>query len=82
MNKKTVKYTDEPLGEVKIIRDFLPKPEELVMKEKTIKVTLVLSKSTVDFFKKKAKKHHAQYQKMIRLLLDQYTEHYKQDKSA
>jgi|LakMenEpi03Aug12_release.lakeMendotaPanAssembly.Ray.scaffolds.fasta_scaffold3314629_2 hypothetical protein len=25
-----IKYTDEPIGEVKVIEDFLPSPDELV----------------------------------------------------
>ncbi|QII12359.1 hypothetical protein KsCSTR_29800 [Candidatus Kuenenia stuttgartiensis] len=28
--KNKIKYTDEPLGEIRIIDDFLPSPEELV----------------------------------------------------
>lgn len=71
--KEKIKYTDEPLGKVKVIPDFLPSPEELALKDETVKVTLSLSKSSVDFFKKEAKKHHTQYQKMIRRLLDEYT---------
>ena len=74
--RKKVKYTDEPLGQVRIVDDFLPSPKELVFKEDNVKVTITLSKSSVDFFKKEAKKNHTQYQKMIRRLLDVYTEHH------
>ena len=70
---KEVKYTDEPLGKLRVVDDFLPAPENLVFKEENVKVTITLSKSSIDFFKKAAKKHHTQYQKMIRNLLDQYT---------
>lgn len=73
---RKIKYTDESIGEIKIISDFLPSPEELVMKEDTEKVTLSLTKSSIDFFKKVAKKNHTQYQKMIRNLLNQYAELY------
>ena len=69
-------YTDEPLGNVHVIDDFLPTPEELVFKEDNVKVTLGLSKRSVEFFKKEAKKHHTQYQKMIRRLLDLYATHH------
>ena len=31
---KEIKYTDEPIGDVKIIPDFLPSPAELVAKPK------------------------------------------------
>lgn len=82
MKKHSVKYTDEDLGDVEIIDDFLPSPKDLVLKEETIKITLSVSKSSIDFFKKRAKKHHSQYQKMIRALLDAYVQHYKHDKTA
>jgi len=71
--KKKIKYTDEPMGKVKVVSDFLPTPEELVLKDETVKVTIALSKASVDFFKNEAKKHNTQYQKMIRKLLDEYT---------
>lgn len=73
--KEKIKYTDEPMGKVKVISDFLPSPEELVLKNETVKVTITLSKTSVDFFKKEAKKYNTQYQKMIRRLLDEYTAH-------
>ncbi len=82
MKKQTVKYTNETIGKVEIIKDFLPKPEDLIFKDQTVKVTLALSKSSVNFFKMQAKKHHFQYQKMIRILLDQYSERYGKNKSA
>ena len=74
--KKKIKYTFEKLGEVEIIEDFLPKPEDLVLKENTVKVTLNLSKSSVEFFKEIARKHGSRYQKVIRNLIDNYTSHY------
>jgi predicted DNA binding CopG/RHH family protein len=77
MPKKKIKYTDEPIGKIKIIDDFLPSPEKLAMKEESIKVTLTLSKKSIDFFKEEANMHRAQYQKMIRVLLDKYVNHYK-----
>jgi predicted DNA binding CopG/RHH family protein len=70
--KKTVKYTDGEIGDLKVVQDFLPLPHELAFKEDQVKVTIGLSKSSVDFFKQEAKKHHTQYQKMIRRLLDLY----------
>jgi predicted DNA binding CopG/RHH family protein len=73
MGAKT-KYTDEPLGKLRVVPDFLPSPEELVPREDTVKVTIALSKSSIAFFKREAEKHHTQYQKMIRRLLDAYTE--------
>jgi predicted DNA binding CopG/RHH family protein len=70
--KKKIRYTDEPIGKVKIISDFLPSPEELVLKDETVKITIALSKASVEFFKNEAKKYNTQYQKMIRRFLDEY----------
>jgi predicted DNA binding CopG/RHH family protein len=70
--KKPIEYTDEPLGELKIVPDFLPKPEALVFKEEKVQITLSLSKVSFEFFKTEAKKHQIQYQEMIRHLLDNY----------
>ena len=72
MNAK-IKYTDEPLGNLEVIADRLPSPEELAFRQETVKVTISLSKSSVDFFKQEAKKHNTKYQQMIRRLLDAYT---------
>lgn len=74
--KRKINYTDEPLGEIRVVDDFLPSPKELVFKEDNVKVTITLSKTSIEFFKKEAKKNHTQYQKMIRRLLDVYTEHH------
>ncbi len=68
----TTKYSDEPMDDVKIIQDFLPSPQELALKEETVKVTIALSKRSVDFFKDQASNYKTQYQKLIRRLLDEY----------
>ena len=70
--KRKIKYTDEPLGKINVVRDFLPPPEELAFKQENVKVTMTLSKSSVEFFKKVAHKYHSPYQKMIRSLIDAY----------
>lgn len=70
--KEKIKYTDEPMDNVKVVADFLPSIEELVFKEETVKVTISLSKTSVEFFKEVAHKNRTQYQKMIRRLLDEY----------
>jgi len=67
---------DEPMDKVKIIPDFLPSPEELALKEETVKITISLSKASIEFFKNEAKKYNTQYQKMIRRLLDEYAVHH------
>ena len=72
--KPKIVYTDEPMGDVKVVADFLLSPAELAFREDDVKVTLVLSKSSVEFFKSEASKHQTQYQRMIRRLLDSYVE--------
>ncbi len=78
--KRKIKYTDEPLGDLKIVKDFLPPPEKLALKEENLKVTLSLNKTSVEYFKREAQKHHTSYQRMIRRLLDWYAR--QQQKSA
>jgi len=71
---KKVTYTDEPIGQVKVIADFLPSPADLAFQDEGVKITLALSKKSVEFFKSEAAKHHTQYQRMIRRLLDAYVD--------
>lgn len=73
MSTKT-NYTNEPLGEIRVVPDFLPSPSELAFREEGVKVTLALSKKSVEFFKAEASRHHTQYQRMIRRLLDAYVD--------
>ena len=76
--KKRIRYTDEPLGNAEVVKDFLPPPEKLVLREDNVKVTIALSKSSVSFFKKIAKKHRTPYQAMIRRILNLYADKYGQ----
>ena len=69
-----IRYTNEPLGDLRVIPDFLPSPDELAVREEGVKVTIALSKKSVEFFKSEATKHRTQYQRMIRRLLDVYTD--------
>lgn len=59
---KKISYTDEPLGEVAVIADFLPSPADLAFHDEGVKITLTPSKRSVDFFKHEASKHQTQYQ--------------------
>ena len=70
--KNKITYTDEPMGKVRVVTDFLPSPEQLAFKEEKIKITISLSRASLDFFKKQADRHKTAYQKMIRNLLDAY----------
>lgn len=74
MSGKIVKYTEGELGKVKVVKDFLPSPDKLVLRESNVKVTLSLSKRSVDFFKREAGKRRVPYQRMIRALVDAYAE--------
>jgi len=70
--KKKTNYSNESMGDVRIVEDFLPSPDNLVFREETVKITIALSQESVNFFKQVAKDHKTQYQKLIRRLLDEY----------
>lgn len=72
--KRTPKYTNEPLGQLEVVEDFLPPPDQLVLKEDGVKVTISLSKRSIDFFKAHAARSKVPYQRMIRTLLDAYAD--------
>jgi hypothetical protein len=42
-----------------------------------VKVTIALSRRSVDFFKEAAERNHTSYQRMIRRLLDAYADQYR-----
>ncbi len=69
--KNKIRYSNQPI-EARVVSDFLPSPENLVLKEKKTRVTLTLTKKSLDFFKDSAQKHNASYQAMIRRLIDYY----------
>lgn len=56
----------------KKIWNSIPSPGELARKQKKVKVTISLSSSTIDFFKKEADEHGTKYQRLIRAVLDEY----------
>jgi uncharacterized DUF497 family protein len=77
----TVRFTHHgsairTIGEIRVVKDFLPPPDQLVMKEENVKVTLGLSKRSVQFFKREARRQGIRYQRMIRSLLDMYASHH------
>ena len=74
MKKKTIKYTKGDIGEIKILDDFIPPPHKLIKKADTVKVTLALSRNSVNFFKEHSTKLNVPYQRMIRALVDGYAE--------
>ena len=74
MSDKTVRYTTGEIGRVRVVEDFLPSPDNLVAREDNVKVTLGLSRRSVEFFKSAAKQRRVPYQRMIRALVDAYAE--------
>jgi predicted DNA binding CopG/RHH family protein len=74
MSNRTVRYTTGEIGRLRVIEDFLPAPADLVLREDNVKVTLSLSRRSLDFFKREARKRRVPYQRMIRALVDTYAE--------
>jgi hypothetical protein len=62
MKRNTI-YTDEPMGRLEVVEDFLPPPDRLVLKDAGVKVTISLSKHSVEFFKAHAARSRVSYQK-------------------
>lgn len=75
---KRIKYTDEPI-KAEVVRDFLPSPDQLVLGEEGVKITISLSRRSVEFFKVAAERNRTSYQRMIRRLLDAYADQYRGD---
>jgi predicted DNA binding CopG/RHH family protein len=74
MSSRPVKYSTGEIGRLRVIKDFLPSPDELVRREDNVKVTLSLSRRSLDFFKREARKRRVPYQRMIRALVDTYAD--------
>lgn len=74
--RKKMSNINRPIGKLTRVDDFLPPPEKLVIPEDTMKVTISLKKSSVEFFKRVAQRYHTKYQKMIRELVDLYVTQY------
>ena len=75
MRKRAINYGKGEIGRIGApIKDFLPPPDKLVLRESNVKVTLSLSQRSVDFFKREAVKQRVPYQRMIRAFLDAYAE--------
>jgi hypothetical protein len=57
-------------------RAFPPRPQDLATRSDGVKITIALSRRSVNFFKKAARRHRTPYQRMIRGLLDAYAAHH------
>ena len=42
--KKKIKDSEEPMGNLRVVKDFLPPPDQLVPKEENVKVTIAFKK--------------------------------------
>jgi Bacterial antitoxin of ParD toxin-antitoxin type II system and RHH len=69
MKKSGIEYAKCEMGNVRIVKDFLPPPSQLALRDDNVKVTLSLSRRSIDFFKREAKKQRVPYQKLIRTLV-------------
>lgn len=66
--KKQTKKPDNFIG-------YLPSLDKLAQKEDSMKITLSLTKTSVEYFKQEALKRDVCYQVMIRNLIDEYVKH-------
>lgn len=77
MRKKTI-YKNAPkevqaaLTSSVVVEDFLPKPEEIVLMSRDVKVTINLTEQSIGYFKKASAKYGIPYQKLIKRVLDTY----------
>jgi len=68
----TIPDPAEPIGNVTIVKDFLPPVNQLVPRQKTVTVTMEFTQESIEFFKREAKRHNSSYQEMICHLVDTY----------
>jgi hypothetical protein len=47
--KRIQEYRDEPLGRLEVVKDVLPPPDQLALRDDGVEVTISLSKRSVDF---------------------------------
>ena len=65
MNKK-IKYTDEPMQTGRIVKDFLPRPEDLVFRKERV-LTLRLDEPTLDELKEVANRKGLGMSTLVRM---------------
>ena len=70
------KISAELLGGVRVVPGFLPPaaPAAPAPRQEEVRVTVLLSRASLDFFRAEARKHNTQHQRLIRKLLDRYAE--------
>ncbi len=72
--KRKIKYTDEPVRLGRRVRDFLPSPAEIALRDKTRRVTINLNEGSLQMFKKEAFRLAIPYQKLLRTVIDLYAQ--------
>ena len=63
---KRIKYTDEPMRTGRIVKDFLPKPEDLVFRKERV-LTLRLDEPTLDELKEMANRKGLGMSTLVRM---------------
>lgn len=76
MKKTTIKEVSLPRKKEKVTNDFFLCPATLAAKDDTVKVTLMLTRASIEYFKKTAEEHDTCYQALMRSLLDEYARHF------
>ena len=59
----------DKLGKIKVVREFPPLPDKLVLRERDVEVTQSPSQRSVDYFIHKAAKLRGPYRREIRALV-------------
>ncbi|MGK7933672.1 MAG: hypothetical protein AB4041_19880, partial [Microcystaceae cyanobacterium] len=63
-----------PMELGKVVKDFLPSPDQLIPRKNKVKVTLELNEETISFFQAEAQKKQTSYQEIISVLVNQYAQ--------
>lgn len=71
MNNK-ITYTDENLEFGEIVEDFLPHPNELILKQKKVKIFMELTEENILFLQREATKKNISDQGLIELIINEY----------
>lgn len=75
-----VTYTNAPadvarsLSDASPMEDFLPSPDELVLKSEKERITIAIDRHSLELFRSYAKEHNAKYQTIINGVLGSYAD--------